>query len=45
VVRRNSWSAYVVNQHLTLAVGCGHFGTVLNHSAAGVWGITTQWEF
>ena len=38
-------AAYVVNKHLTLAVGYGHFGTVLNNQANGVWGITTKWEF
>ncbi|MGB8369358.1 MAG: DUF3034 family protein [Limisphaerales bacterium] len=38
-------AAYVVNKHLTLAVGYGHFGTVLNTEANGVWGITTKWEF
>ena len=38
-------AAYVVNPHLTLAVGYGHFGGVLNHEANGVWGITTKWEF
>jgi hypothetical protein len=38
-------AAYVVNTHLTLAVGYGHFGNVLNHEADGVWGITTKWEF
>jgi hypothetical protein len=38
-------AAYVVNSHLTLAVGYGHFGTVLNNEANGVWGITTKWEF
>ena len=38
-------AAYVVNKHLTLAVGYGHFGNVLNHEADGVWGITTKWEF
>jgi hypothetical protein len=37
--------AYVVNKHLTLAVGYGHFGTVLNNDANGVWGVTTKWEF
>jgi hypothetical protein len=37
--------AYVVNSHLTFAVGYGHFGNVLNHEANGVWGITTKWEF
>jgi hypothetical protein len=38
-------AAYVVNKNLTLAVGYGHFGNVLNHEANGVWGITTKWEF
>ncbi|MGA3181646.1 MAG: DUF3034 family protein [Verrucomicrobiota bacterium] len=38
-------AAYVVNKHLTLAVGYGLFGNVLNHEANGVWGLTTKWEF
>jgi hypothetical protein len=38
-------AAYVVNKHLTLAAGYGHFGNVLNHEANGVWGVTTKWEF
>jgi len=38
-------AGYVVNKHLTLAVGYGHFGNVLNHQANGVWGLTTKWEF
>ncbi len=38
-------AAYVVNKHLTLAIGYGHFGNVLNHEANGVWGLTTKWEF
>ena len=38
-------AAYVVNKHLTLAVGYGHFGNVLNHDDDGVWGLTTKWEF
>ncbi|MGA2786353.1 MAG: DUF3034 family protein [Verrucomicrobiota bacterium] len=38
-------AAYVVNSHLTFAVGYGHFGTVLNNEANSVWGITTKWEF
>jgi hypothetical protein len=49
VKRESDWwtldAAYVVNKHLTLAVGYGHFGNVLNHSADGVWGVTTKWEF
>jgi len=38
-------AAYVVNNNLTLAVGYGHFGNVLNHTANGVWGITAKYEF
>ena len=38
-------AAYVVNNRLTVAVGYGHFGNLLNHEANGVWGITTKWEF
>lgn len=38
-------AAYVVNNHLSLAAGYGHFGNVLNHEANGVWGVTTKWEF
>jgi hypothetical protein len=49
VKREGDWAtldaAYVVNNHLTLAVGYGHFGNVLNHQANGVWGLTSKWEF
>jgi hypothetical protein len=38
-------AAYVVNKHLTLAAGYGHFGGLLNHDANGVWGLTTKYEF
>ncbi len=38
-------AAYVVNNHLTVAAGYGHFGAVLNHKANGVWGLTTKYEF
>lgn len=38
-------AAYIVNKHLTVAAGYGHFGTVLNHEANGVWGLTTKYEF
>jgi hypothetical protein len=38
-------AAYIVNKHFTVAAGYGHFGTVLNHQANGVWGITTKYEF
>jgi len=49
VRRSGDWwtidAAYVVNKHLTFAVGYGHFGGVLNHDDNGVWGLTTKWEF
>ncbi len=37
--------AYVVNNNLTLAVGYGHFGDVLNDQANSVWGVTIKNEF
>ena len=38
-------AGYVINPHMTVAVGYGHFGNVANHTANGVWGLTTKWEF
>ena len=38
-------AGYIINPHMTVAVGYGHFGTVANHTANGVWGVTTKWEF
>jgi hypothetical protein len=38
-------AGYVINPHMTVAVGYGQFGTVANHTANTVWGITTKWEF
>jgi hypothetical protein len=38
-------AGYVINSHMTVAVGYGHFGTVANHEANGVWGVTAKWEF
>jgi len=38
-------AGYVINRHMTVAVGYGHFGTVANHQANTVWGITAKWEF
>jgi hypothetical protein len=38
-------AAYVVNPHLTLAAGYGHFGGLLNHDADGVLGLTIKYEF
>lgn len=37
--------AYVVNNHFTVAVGYGNFGSVLNHDANAAWGVTTKFEF
>ena len=37
--------AYVVTNHFTVAVGYGHFGDVLNHSANSVLGVTVKNEF
>ncbi len=42
------WSlalGYIVNPHMTVAAGYGHFGTVGNHTANTVWGMATKWEF
>ncbi len=44
----NWWTVaagYVINPHMTIAVGYGHFGRVANHKANAVWGITTKLEF
>ena len=38
-------AAYVVNKHLTVAAGYGHFGDVLNHEANNAWGLTVKYEF
>jgi len=49
VQKESDWwtldAAYVVNKHLTLAVGYAHFGDVLNDQANGVFGVTTKYEF
>jgi len=37
--------AWVVNKHLTIAGGYGHFGQVGNQLANGVWGFTAKYEF
>jgi len=44
----NWWTidaGYVITPHMTIAVGYGHFGTVANHVANAVFGITTKYEF
>lgn len=38
-------AGYIINPHLTIAAGYGHFGTVANHEANSVWGITLKYEF
>jgi hypothetical protein len=49
VGREDDWwtmdAGYVVNKHMTLALGYGHFGTVANHTANGSWGLAVKWEF
>ena len=49
VKREDDWwticPAFVVNEHLTISGGYGHFGDVLNHKANGSWGIKAKWEF
>jgi hypothetical protein len=49
VKREGDWATldagYMVNSHLTFAVGYGYFGNVMNHQDNAVWGITTKWEF
>jgi len=49
VGREDDWwtvdAGYIVNKHMTLAAGYGHFGTVANHTANGVWGLAVKWEF
>jgi hypothetical protein len=44
----NWWTlalAYIINPHMTVATGYGHFGTVGNHTANAVVGISTKYEF
>lgn len=38
-------ACYIVNDHLTLSGGYGHFGKVLNHEANGSWALRVIWEF
>ena len=44
----NWWTlalAYIINPHMTVATGYGHFGTVGNHTANSAWGVATKYEF
>jgi hypothetical protein len=36
---------YIVNNHLTVSGGYGHFGDVLNHAANKSWGVRAKYEF
>ena len=38
-------AAYVVNDHMTVSGGYGHFGNILNHEANAVWALQAKWEF
>jgi hypothetical protein len=37
--------AFILNEHLTVATGWGHFGTVANEMEDGVWGVQVKYEF
>jgi len=36
---------YIVNDRITMGVGYGHFGQVLNHEANSAWGVKAKIEF
>jgi hypothetical protein len=38
-------ACYIVNEHMTISAGYGHFGDVLNHEANGSWAVRVNWEF
>ena len=38
-------AGYIVNSHMTIAGGYGHFGRILNHDANASWAIAAKWEF
>ncbi len=38
-------AGYIVNDHMTVAGGYAHFGTVLNHEANSSWGVAIKYEF
>jgi hypothetical protein len=42
---RDRQGAVNLTPHMTFAAGYGHCRTVANHTANGVWGITTKWDF
>lgn len=49
IEEENDWwtidLAYIANSHLTVAVGYGHFGWILNHRANQSLGIALKYEF
>ncbi len=49
VEKEDDWwtlvAAYLINDHLTVSGGYGHFGDVLNHEADQSFGIKAKWEF
>ena len=38
-------ACYVINNHLTVSGGYGHFGKVLNHRTNAVWALRLKYEF
>ena len=49
IKEENDWwdicLGYVVDDHLTVAVGYAHFGNVLNHREDNVWAVQLKYEF
>ena len=38
-------AAYIVNDHMTISGGYGHFGNILNHEENASWALQVKWEF
>ena len=38
-------AAYIVNNHMTVSGGYGHFGNILNHEENASWALQVKWEF
>ena len=38
-------AAYIVNDHMTVSGGYGHFGNILNHEENASWALQVKWEF
>ncbi len=49
VGREDDWwdvaLGYIVNDHLTVALGYAHFGEVLNNTENSAWALQLKWEF